>query len=85
MAYMTDEQRKEKFFFMGEHYNFHTCNDLSIGIQVKLIYATKNNTDINKEWLSRDIMSFTAQWCCTVFDKLNGFPGFSRIDWIFHN
>lgn len=78
MALMTDLEKKEKFFYMGEYFAFYTCNDLSEGIRVEQLGL---RTVDNKQMLSRDVSAFTAQWYRSCFDRLNGFPGFQTIKW----
>ena len=74
---LTREDRKEPLEHGCSHFTFKTCLDLSEPIQV-IPFGTAEV--FSTEDYSRDLASFIAWWNHFVMKDLNGFQGFSGVE-----
>lgn len=81
MAYLTEEERKQKISHQCDRFNFVSVVDLSGGVKVYHPFGASDKvfTRAYSEMLARDTASFIAWWMITFHEKLNGFQGFGSV------
>ena len=74
---LTDSDRKQPLVHGCDHFSFISCIDLSIGVKV----VPHGNYDIYSiSRYSQDLASFMCWWNRFVMSDLNGFSGFSHVN-----
>lgn len=87
--FLTDEERKEAYWFRGEKYEFYTSYDPNHRhIHVVPTYRSNDEaTGVAKGYdmseLMHDVMMFTMYWWGQVIGRLNGFTAY-HIKFILH-
>lgn len=76
---LTSEDRKQPLTHGCEYFTFRTCVDLSQPIQV-IPYGLSNEFSVSQ--YSQDIASFICWWTKSVHKDLNGFSGFSHVQFV---
>lgn len=79
---LSNEDRKKKLEHGCEYFTFITCLDLSEPIEI-IPYG--NATEFSLDIYSRDIASFFCWWTHFVHKDLNGFSGFSNVNFVLKN
>lgn len=80
MAYLTEDQRKEKIIHNCNYFQFESCADLSIGVTIRCLHYGLNEILKKKpEILASDSVQFAMWWSRNFHTKLNGFSGIDTI------
>lgn len=74
---LTNEDRKMPLTHGCNYFKFQSCIDLSIGVKV-IPYGNATLFSVND--YSKDLASFFCWWEHQVMKDLNGFNGFSNIN-----
>lgn len=74
---LTDSDKKKPLFHSGQHFTFESCIDLSIGVKVTP-FGNSNKYPVN--YYSQDLSAFMCWWEYFVKKDLNGFSGFSHVN-----
>lgn len=74
---LSDSDRKQPLVHSCKYFTFESCIDLSIGVKVKP-YGNLNKYSVN--YYSQDLASFMCWWNHFVAKDLNGFSGFSHVN-----
>lgn len=79
MDYLTDKERKAPLtHVVNGDWMFKSCMDLSDPVEV-IPLDPRIIDDYNSRYTAK--IQFTAWWCTTIHRQLNGFPGFSTVQW----
>lgn len=73
MKYLTNEQRKEKYVEIVNHFTFESCIDLSVPVKV---HHFKPGMEAQ---LAQEVGCFIGRWLRIVHPQLNGFPGLDTV------
>jgi len=79
---LTDLDRKEPLVHGCNYVTFHTNLDLSIPVKVIPYGSTK---EMSIQRYSQDLAAFISWWNYFVLKDLNGFSGFSNVEFEFEN
>lgn len=74
---LSNKDRKQPLSHGCNYFSFESCLDLSIGVKV-IPYGNYEEYRINQ--YSQDLASFMCWWNHFVMKDLNGFSGFSHIE-----
>jgi len=77
---LTDSDRIQPLTHGNQYFQFESCIDLSIGVKV-IPYG--NNDKYSANLYSQDLASFICWWKHFVMKDLNGFQGFSHVNFEF--
>lgn len=82
MAYLTENERKQKISHMASWFTFESVADLSGGVNIYNPFSKEDSVkDSWNELLAKDTAIFIMWWARTFYGNLNGFPGFGAIEW----
>lgn len=74
---LTDSDRKQPLIHSCQYFTFETCIDLSIGVKIKP-FGNYDKYSVSR--YSQDLASFMCWWNHFVMKDLNGFSGFSHVN-----
>ena len=74
---LSNSDRKQPLIHSCSHFTFESCIDLSIGVKVTP-FGNYDKYSINR--YSQDLASFMCWWNHFVMKDLNGFSGFSQVN-----
>jgi hypothetical protein len=74
---LTDSDRKQPLTHGCNYFTFESCIDLSIGVKV---IPFGNYDKYSVSHYSQDLASFMCWWNHFVMKDLNGFSGFSHVN-----
>lgn len=73
---LSESDRLEPLTHSCQYFTFETCIDLSIGVKV-IPYGNFNKYKVSQ--YSQDLASFMCYWNQFIMKDLNGFSGFSHV------
>lgn len=73
MAYLTQKERKQKYYEIVNYFSFESCVDLSKPVKV---YGYKPGLE---EQLAQEVGCFIGRWLLNIHPQLNGFPGLDTV------
>lgn len=81
MAYLTDEERKEKCTYVtnDNRFKFFYKRDLSNGVKVRATIYPEEDLPHNK--VAQAVAEFILFWTFNTYEKLNGFAGIDCVEW----
>lgn len=79
LGFLTDDDRKSTLTHGCENFMFKTCLDLSDPIQV-IPYSGRQQFTLQE--YSQDVSSFICWWTNFILKDLNGFSGFTNLEFV---